>query len=99
MKSWEDICNNCGLCCHEKVVLPKALIIDIDKCCEFYDKDEHRCSAYEKRFKVCTRCRKVTPFMAMFSPSLPEVCGYVQFMRRLRLRFVPKREFVLSNLD
>ena len=75
------------------------LIIDPDRACEFYNEEEHLCSVYKDRFKKCHRCKKVNILMAMFSPSLPPCCGYVQEMKRKHLRFAHRREFVLSNLD
>lgn len=98
MKHWEDLCNHCGLCCHEKVLLDGILVIDPDKKCKFYDASGF-CTVYDERFRLCKECKKITPIMAMFSPALPDVCGYVQEMRRLHLRLSHKREFVLSNLD
>ena len=94
---WEDICSRCGLCCHEKVIFPEALVIDLSMHCEFYDESTHSCTVYSNRFSECSRCEKVTPLKAMFSPSLPESCAYAEWARRHHIRFVRKRELVLAD--
>lgn len=99
MKNWEDICSNCGLCCHEKVVLPDMLIIDDEKSCEFYSEETHRCTVYPNRFKECSRCMRVNLFRAMFSPALPNVCAYVRMAEKYHIRFAHKRETVIASLD
>lgn len=99
MRHWEDLCNHCGLCCHEKVVLDYALVIDMDRPCEFFDEKSHLCSVYDNRFRKCKRCKKVNIIMAVFSPALPSCCAYVKEMERLHLRLSRKRELVFSNLD
>ncbi len=94
---WEDICSRCGLCCHEKVIFPEALVIDLSAPCEFYDEKSHSCTVYEHRFESCSRCEKVTPFMAAFGSSLPESCAYVKWAAAHHIRFAKKRELVLAE--
>lgn len=96
---WEAICNQCGLCCHEKVVLDDALIIDPDSPCSFFDTETRLCKVYEERFEKCPRCQKVGLKKAMFSPALPAGCGYVQWAEKHHIRFARKRELVFGNLD
>ncbi len=94
---WEDICTRCGLCCHEKVVLPDCLLIDMDAACSFYDRETGLCTVYEDRFNACPRCLKVTPLRAMAADYLPPSCAYVRWAERHHLRFARKREMVIKS--
>ncbi len=94
---WEDICSRCGLCCHEKVIYPDALVIDLSMPCEFYDSDNSGCSVYHERFSCCSRCEKVTPLKAMFSRSLPDSCSYVQWAKRHHIRFRRPSELIINT--
>ena len=96
MRKWEDICNKCGLCCHRKVVAEDFLLLDLAETCEFLDKETNLCNVYKDRFKKCKDCKKVTPFMAAFSPALPATCAYVKLFEKYHLRFC-KMENVFSE--
>jgi len=94
---WEELCTDCGLCCHEKAVDKHFLLIDADAVCSFYDSGKKRCSIYAKRFEECPRCLKVTPFRACFAPYLPSSCAYVQWARSHHIRFARKRETIIGS--
>ncbi len=94
---WEDICTRCGLCCHEKVIHPDALVIDTSQPCAFYDEETHSCTVYSERFAKCPRCEKVTPLMAAFGRSLPESCGYIVWAKRHHIRFRKAVENVIAG--
>lgn len=93
---WEDICLRCGLCCHEKVIKDDLLIF-LEDVCEYHDSRTGLCKVYPERFAKCSRCQKVTPLKAMFSPYLPPTCGYVLWAGRHHIRFASMREMVLSE--
>lgn len=97
MKWWEEICSCCALCCHEKAVTPEFLILDLSAPCAFLDEESSLCSVYKERRQLCRRCRKVTLFMAMFSPSLPEPCAYVSWAKRHHIRFARRRELIIEE--
>jgi len=63
---------------------PSGLHVDTSAPCRFLDRDTHLCSVYEERFRVCRDCKKLTILHALFSPYLPEDCGYVQAYRPTR---------------
>lgn len=88
---WEGKCTHCGLCCHEKVVIGDELLFDLESRCEHYDAETHQCRIYNERLSLNGRCRRVTPFRAMFARYLPDECAYVQWARTHRLRFALKR--------
>lgn len=86
-RHWESHCKKCGLCCHEKVIIDDTLYIDLDTYCEHFDIKTKTCKIYAKRFVDSVRCKKVTPFKAMFASYLPPSCGYVEQAKLLHLRF------------
>ncbi|MDD2394191.1 MULTISPECIES: hypothetical protein [Sphaerochaeta] len=90
-KCWEDKCTKCGLCCHEKAVYGRNLVIDLDSWCEFFDPATKQCKVYSERFVRCARCQKMTRLRAMFASYLPETCGYVAWARKHHLRFAERR--------
>lgn len=94
---WEDICRKCALCCHEKVVFPDSILIDLDSPCEHLDKETGLCSVYDRRQSACSRCMKVTPLRAMFASYLPPVCAYAEWAERHHIRFVRKREMIFTS--
>lgn len=84
---WESHCKKCGLCCHEKIIVDKTLVIDLDSCCEHYDVKTKTCKVYATRFVDSIRCQKVTLFKAIFAPYLPSTCGYVEWAKLKYIRF------------
>lgn len=88
---WEDKCKQCGMCCHEKAVYGKSLVIDLDSWCEFFDPKTKQCKVYAQRFAHSERCQKVTYLKAMFASYLPDDCGYVQWAAENHIRFSPHR--------
>ena len=88
---WEAKCNRCGLCCHEKVIVEKEVLFDLDSYCEYYDPKTHHCTIYLERLDKSNRCKRVTWAKAMFASYLPDECAYVQWARSLHLRFAIRR--------
>ena len=89
--AWEGTCNKCGLCCHEKVIMGRTVVYDLDSYCEYYDPKTRQCLIYFKRLEAQARCRRVTRFTAMFASYLPDTCAYVQWARSHHIRFAPRR--------
>ena len=78
---WEALCRRCGLCCHLRRLTPSGLHVDTASPCRFLDPSTHLCTVYPQRFGVCPDCKKLTLLHALFSPYLPETCGYVETYR------------------
>jgi uncharacterized protein len=99
--SWEEKCNRCGLCCHEKTIIGNEVIFDMDSYCEFYDPKTHQCTIYLERLEKSNRCKRVTWSKAMFASYLPDECAYVQWARSHHLRFAIRRRirFVGGNRE
>jgi uncharacterized cysteine cluster protein YcgN (CxxCxxCC family) len=94
---WEAKCNRCGLCCHEKVIIGRSVVYDLDSYCEHYDPKTHQCNIYFERLEAESRCRRVSRFAAMFASYLPESCAYVQWARSKHLRFALRRHIQYSR--
>jgi len=85
--AWESLCTGCGLCCYERDALPFGRVrIRRFSACRFLDERTHRCTVYDHRFAVCSYCAKVRLFHAVFDPTMPPSCGYVQRYRPSWLR-------------
>ncbi len=90
-KKWEEMCERCGLCCHEKLIYDDEIVFDLSSACEYLDKETNLCTVYEDRFKVCKRCNKVNLFRAMFAPYLPLSCAYVRWAKEHHIRFAKEK--------
>ena len=82
MKWWENLCQKCGFCCFKKKLADEIWIIDFNNPCEYLDTESNLCFIYEKRFKICRECKKMTIFRALSGEFLPDNCGYVNFLRK-----------------
>jgi uncharacterized cysteine cluster protein YcgN (CxxCxxCC family) len=81
---WDAICRKCGSCCYEKDRRNGAIVTDWRAPCRFLEESTRLCMVYEKRFRACPECKKMTIVHALFAPYLPETCGYVRKFRRGR---------------
>ncbi|MCD8308612.1 MAG: hypothetical protein LUD19_02060 [Clostridia bacterium] len=81
-KNWEDLCTRCGKCCYRRSAGKDGeVIIYYNHPCENLDTKTHLCRVYEDRFKKCNHCGKVNLFTALYNPTLPKDCPYVQIFR------------------
>ena len=78
---WEGLCKRCGLCCYEKEVRGLSVVTNYIRPCLHLDTATKQCTVYERRFDVCSQCRRMTLRHALFVRWLPESCGYVQRFR------------------
>ena len=90
-QKWDSHCSRCGLCCHEKTIIGKEVVYDLDQWCEHFDPITRTCRVYAKRLTEHVRCRPVTVFRAMFATYLPPECGYVRWAEQHHLRLAPYR--------
>ncbi|MDK2848910.1 MAG: uncharacterized protein PWP34_2263 [Desulfuromonadales bacterium] len=82
MPDWENICQQCGECCFEKLPDKHGRLYTSNIPCRFLDVATRRCKVYHKRFDVGEGCIKLTPEVVREADWLPENCAYVQHMRR-----------------
>ncbi len=81
-KDWESLCKCCGKCCYVRFVCKNGeVIIDYNDPCEYLDTQTQLCRVYEDRFHKCDCCGKVTLLTALFNPTLPNDCAYVETFR------------------
>lgn len=81
-EAWEALCDRCGLCCYERNSVGfRKVQIRYESPCRFLDRKTHQCTVYEERFKRCSSCGKVRMYHALFAPTMPPTCAYVQKYR------------------
>lgn len=83
-RKWDDLCTQCGQCCYKRDRVQGELVIDRNSPCQFLDTDTQLCTVYESRLSTCANCKRLTIFHALFSPYLPDDCGYVEKFRKWR---------------
>ena len=80
-RKWDDLCTQCGQCCYRRDRVQGELVIDRSSPCRFLDTETQLCTVYESRLSTCANCKRLTVFHALFSPYLPDDCGYVEKLR------------------
>jgi uncharacterized cysteine cluster protein YcgN (CxxCxxCC family) len=83
---WEAVCTQCGLCCYQKEWRFGKIVTNYRAPCRFLDESSRLCTIYERRFRECAECRRMTIFHALFVSYLPAECGYVRRFRFWRRR-------------
>jgi len=80
-KAWEAICEQCGLCCFEKLEDEDGRILFTSTPCRYLDIDTRRCKIYQKRFKIFPECVQLTPELVKDLKWLHRSCGYKKALR------------------
>lgn len=76
---WEEVCQQCGLCCYERVFYDDGSVaIDFTAPCEHLEESTNLCKVYENRYVACPDCHKVGLRQALSSKTLPPTCAYRQ---------------------
>jgi len=88
-EEWELICNGCGICCFEKVNVDGEIKVT-DISCSYLNPYNHKCTIYNKRFKVNPKCLKLTPDNIHLKTWLPETCGYKHIAKNIELKVCQK---------
>ena len=81
---WEGLCKRCGLCCYDWELRRGKLVIHRESPCPYLDTATKLCTVYERRFRVCPECARMTRFKARYSRRVPETCGYAEYFRDRR---------------
>ncbi|MBU0516514.1 MAG: hypothetical protein KJ621_17290 [Proteobacteria bacterium] len=81
---WEDLCRRCGGCCYEKIEHDDGFVEHTQTPCRYLDGRTNLCLVYQERFEVCPDCLPVRPETVAELNWLPEDCGYVAHLRRVR---------------
>jgi len=74
---WDLLCDNCGLCCLEKIEHPGTGQINVTPmACRFLDTFDCSCIIYEERFTIEPDCIKINPQNVNDFSWLPKTCAY-----------------------
>lgn len=77
---WEQICDNCGQCCLNKIIddaTDKILFTNV--ACDYLDIKTARCMHYENRFEYDPDCIQLTRENLQTIEWLPQTCSYRYF--------------------
>lgn len=74
---WEQLCDNCGLCCLEKIQDPDTGAVKVTPvACRFMDTFNCSCIIYKDRFTIEPDCLKINPQNIINLKWLPKTCAY-----------------------
>lgn len=74
---WESLCDQCGLCCLNKLQDEDTLeVVYTCVACRLFDDETGRCSNYSHRFEYVPDCIQITPEIARTCTWLPSTCAY-----------------------
>lgn len=83
---WDNLCNQCGRCCFEKLEDGRGKIIHTQIACRYLDVASRRCKIFERRSEINPACVKLTPELVPSLHWLPADCAYrpppVKFTRK-----------------
>jgi len=79
-QAWEAICEQCGLCCFEKIENENGTIFFTRTPCRYLDITTRKCKIYERRFDINPECVKLTPEKVRNIHWLHDECGYVKLL-------------------
>ena len=82
--AWEALCEQCGLCCFEKIEDDHGTIFFTSTPCRYLDVHTRRCRIYERRFEINPSCVKLTPELVATLRWLHDDCGYMKAFGRRR---------------
>ena len=84
--NWESLCNQCGLCCFEKIENDNGSIFFTRTPCRYLDVVTRKCKIYDRRFEVNPECVQLTQELVKEISWLHDGCGYRQAMKATGLK-------------
>jgi uncharacterized cysteine cluster protein YcgN (CxxCxxCC family) len=79
-QAWEAVCEQCGLCCFEKIENENGTIFFTSTPCRYLDITTRQCKIYDRRFYINPECVKLTPKTVRNIHWLHDECGYVKLL-------------------
>jgi len=79
-QAWEAVCEQCGLCCFEKIENENGTIFFTSTPCRYLDITTRQCKIYDRRFDINPVCVKLTPELVRNIRWLHDECGYVKLL-------------------
>ena len=74
--AWESLCEQCGLCCFEKIEDESGTIFFTQTPCRYLDVVTRKCKVYKRRFAINPECVKLNPELVREIRWLHDGCGY-----------------------
>jgi len=75
-QAWEALCDQCGLCCFEKIEDDRGNIFFTQTPCRYLDIVSRLCKIYDRRFEINPDCVKLSPELIGCLRWLHDQCGY-----------------------
>lgn len=75
-RTWENLCEQCGTCCFEKLEDDAGTIFFSAVPCRYLDVVTRQCKVYERRFEINPDCLQLTPELVTQLHWLHDDCGY-----------------------
>lgn len=86
-EEWESLCDNCGVCCLEKLEDEDGNIYYTSVACKYLDSQSCTCRVYHRRSVAAPTCLKITPYNIYQLSWLPDTCAYMKVFKRERLEW------------
>jgi len=74
--TWENLCEQCGLCCFEKIEDESGRIFFTSTPCRYLDVVTRECKIYPRRFEIYPECVQLTEELVRKLSWLHDDCGY-----------------------
>ncbi|MBT5031452.1 MAG: YcgN family cysteine cluster protein [Proteobacteria bacterium] len=77
-QEWESVCDGCAKCCLNQLEdIETGMLVFTDVCCELLDQKKCRCTRYDERKSLVSRCMVITPEnIDRCSEFAPSSCAY-----------------------
>jgi uncharacterized cysteine cluster protein YcgN (CxxCxxCC family) len=85
-EAWESLCEQCGLCCFEKIEDESGTIFFTSTPCRYLDVVTRECKIYERRFEICPECIELNEELVRELNWLHDDCGYRKALGLTRKR-------------
>ena len=79
-QTWEALCEQCGLCCFEKIENENGTIFFTSTPCRYLNITTRQCKIYDRRFDINPECVKLTSESVRNIHWLHDECGYVKLL-------------------
>jgi len=94
--TWESLCEQCGLCCFEKIEDDSGTVFFTATPCRYLDVATRRCVIYDRRFDINPECIKLTEELVRELHWLHDDCAYRKALgvkrSRVKMETRPKRK-------
>lgn len=82
----DHLCNRCGRCCHEKIIVAPGTVMLTSKPCKYLDTETNLCKMYGKRHQLDVRC--LTLAECLREGALPPGCVYLKYFKSVPPKYL-----------